>query len=590
MIGYLPVITFVSVGLFLNEPVSLFASALSLCLVLMLAISMRSSGFIFGKAQLILFLLVATYIVSAILNSGKFVLDFQGNYGRNFGISTFLMVFLTFSLSTVGSTLSSSNPERAFWVLFFVAISYGFIQLVGLDPLPWSNPSGAIQLTLGNPNFAGALLGILAVLPLSRLIENMQAIRKFIWLSLLLFVGFLCLNTDSLQSFFVAFFSISIYIYLRINRPASSSKRLRNFASKMTFGVFSLMFALIFIPVFDFFERFRGAFFYQASVPQRLDYWRTGIEMFLDHPWFGVGPDGFQKFAGEYRSSDQVLRDTNFYIPDRAHNVFIDHFANGGFFAGIIWILFVIYIFVFIIKLSSINLSDKNRSKLAFMSAIWTGYVFQAIISPDQITLAIVGLFAAGSIVSLAPERNQLVFKGKVLALQKLDPIYLRAVFFSVFVFSSIVWGKAIQSDFEFNKIIDNRILNQEAITRVVKIWPAPKPLEEVAISIAQLEGNNCELIEYLANELYTIDSRSSQALFLKAICANQDRDFLGALAFTEEALRFDPMNQVFLSARVKLAIAIGDKVKGNLYLDELQSKFPENSEVEPLRQSLSLI
>lgn len=590
MIGYLPVIAFVSVGLFLNEPVSLFASALSLFLVLMLVISMRSSGFIFGKAQLILFLLVVTYIISAILNSENFILDFQGNYGRNFGISTFLMLFLCFALSTIKSGSNTSKANRSLWIFLGVATFYGLLQLVGFDPIPWSNPSGAIQLTLGNPNFAGALLGIFTVLPASKLFESRRFLGRFTWFLFLLFVVFLAWNTDSLQSFFVVFFTISTYLILRIDRTASTVNRVIGFISRMTLGVILLISAFVLVPGIGFFERFREEFFYQASVPQRLDYWKTGIEMFLDHPWFGVGPDGFQRFAGEYRSSDQVLRDTNFYIPDRAHNVFIDHFANGGFFAGILWVLFVIYIFVFIIKLSRINLSDKNRSKLAFMSAIWTGYVFQAIISPDQITLAIVGLFAAGSIVSLAPERNQLVFKGKVLALQKLDPLYLRAVFFSVFVFSSIVWGKAIQSDFEFNKIIDNPILNQEAITRVVKIWPAPKPLEEVAISIAQLEGNNCELIEYLANELYTIDSRSSQALFLKAICANQDRDFLGALAFTEEALRFDPMNQVFLSARVKLAIAIGDKVKGNLYLDELESKFPENSEVEPLRQSLSLI
>ena len=36
-----------------------------------------------------------------------------------------------------------------------------------------------------------------------------------------------------------------------------------------------------------------------------------------------------------YRTPTQIVRDGNFQIPDKAHNVLIDHLANGGVFAGV---------------------------------------------------------------------------------------------------------------------------------------------------------------------------------------------------------------------------------------------------------------
>ena len=86
------------------------------------------------------------------------------------------------------------------------------------------------------------------------------------------------------------------------------------------------------------------------------------------------------------------------------------------------------------------------------------------------------------------------------------------------------------------------------------------------------------------------IDSRSSQALFLKAICANQQRDFMGALEYTEKALEFDPLNQVFLAARVKLAIAAGDKTLSKNYLDDFRIIFPTNNEIPLLETSINSI
>jgi len=103
--------------------------------------------------------------------------------------------------------------------------------------------------------------------------------------------------------------------------------------------------SLIVFSSFRFLDGLKNAFYFQGSIPQRFDYWITGVQIFSENWLLGVGPDQFQRHAALYRNSEQVLRDGDFVIPDRAHNVLIDHFANGGIGAGILWLGFCIYIF-----------------------------------------------------------------------------------------------------------------------------------------------------------------------------------------------------------------------------------------------------
>jgi O-antigen ligase len=485
---------------------------------------------------------------------------------------------------------SKKNVVNGLWALLLIVIFYGFLQVIGLDPLPWSNPSGAVQLTLGNPNFAGALLGMLMVLPFSKLFNEETPAKRVIWFGVLLFLIFLSLHTESLQTFFAAFFAIASYVILRVNSQDLPWKLVtKKFLTYLASS--SIIFALLlFIPKIHFMSGVRDIFYFQGSVLQRLDYWRTGLQMFADHLWFGVGPDKFQSYAAVYRSNSQVLRDTNFFIPDRAHNVIIDQFANGGIFAGLLWSIFIIYVFVFIQRLNTSNLKPSDREKLSLFGAIWVGFVFQSIISPDQLLLSIVGVMAAGSIVAIAPEKNSLIYRGRIRFSPNIDPAYSRVLLISILVFSVFAWGKAIQSDVAFKRILTNNSFNQRILNNAIEIWPAPKPLEEIAIRYSQSEEVDWLYLDSLADKLLEIDSRSSQALFLKAICVNQQRDFMGALEYTKKALEIDPLNQVFLAARVKLAIAAGDKTLSKNYLDDFKSIFPTNTEIPLLEISINSI
>ena len=148
----------------------------------------------------------------------------------------------------------------------------------------------------------------------------------------------------------------------------------------------------------DTLNEFKSKLFYEGNIPARLDYWQNGIDIFRDNAFFGVGPDQFQKYAGLYRDTNQVLRDGAFVIPDKAHNTMIDQFANGGIFIGILWCLVVLIISVQPLLALRHEINLKNRFQIALLSAIWFSYIFQALISPDQVQLSVLG-FATGALL-----------------------------------------------------------------------------------------------------------------------------------------------------------------------------------------------
>ena len=68
----------------------------------------------------------------------------------------------------------------------------------------------------------------------------------------------------------------------------------------------------------------------EASAAGRVDAWYTGLEMFIAHPLFGIGPGNFA--------------DNNFNLT--AHNSFVLVLAETGFFGYAIWVAFVCYGFM----------------------------------------------------------------------------------------------------------------------------------------------------------------------------------------------------------------------------------------------------
>lgn len=66
------------------------------------------------------------------------------------------------------------------------------------------------------------------------------------------------------------------------------------------------------------------------EVDTRVEIWQATVRMWLDHPWFGVGPGHFDYRFREYRPASIQLR------PDRAHNEYLNTLADWGLVGGAI--------------------------------------------------------------------------------------------------------------------------------------------------------------------------------------------------------------------------------------------------------------
>jgi O-antigen ligase len=565
------------------------ASALLALCSLLVVVFHKDTRWAKGRGQVLLILLFLVYLISSFVNGLSIIEMSQGVYQRNFGLFFWLALLILYGFASSGKEKVSSFLERGLPIVLVTGLIYGLAQRFDKDPFPWVNPYDAIQLTLGNPNFAGALFGMLAVLPIAFLLKNRNLLILFAGILIFGLTIFVALGTKSLQAIVVMALGEIIFALVLLVKIKKFAARAFRYISVLGGMIVLALTPLILFTKVGFLDGVREKFFFQGSVAQRLDYWRTGIEIFKDNLWFGVGPDQFQRYAALYRTKEQVVRDGSFVIPDKAHSVLIDALANGGIFAGILWATFVGFIFVKLIQTARMELSSGVRLQLAVLGAIWSGYVFQALISPDQLVLAVIGFISAGFIVYI--NRSQVKAVEKNLKFEFLfdDPWYLRTVFIAVLIFASVVWGQAISADMAAKKVLNNENLNKESVLVAVNKWPAPKTTELIAVAVSQ-KDSQCDVADELADRLIELDDRSAQGWYLKAICFNVNRELDKALSASENALKFDPLNPTYLVAKAKLGIASGQKDSALAALAVIKENYPDNPEITPLETSISVM
>jgi O-antigen ligase len=148
------------------------------------------------------------------------------------------------------------------------------------------------------------------------------------------------------------------------------------------------------------------SFLFKESITYRGDYWRAGLRMFQDHIWFGVGLDRYGAYFREYRDVAQVLRRGPNVGTNAAHNVFIQLGATAGIFVLVTYLLLVGFIF----WRGIVGLRQSTGTKqilFATFFAAWLTYLAQAIISIDNIGVAIWGWVLGGAVVGLSYDRDE---------------------------------------------------------------------------------------------------------------------------------------------------------------------------------------
>jgi O-antigen ligase len=392
VINYVLPILFFSITTFSLSVTTLFRSGILVLLALLILI-IKPVKFENYKVITILFsVIIVMYTASFIVNDQSYVNFLIGTFGRNMGILALIGLFLLVLESADNFAYSSQKLINSLYLLLGLSNLYGVIQSLGIDPINWEKGAG-IAITIGNPNFYSALLGMLSIIPLY---SYFNANKKYKYLHLFLYLSTFIqiIITGSSQGFVLFIANILLFVLLKFQNVLLNKIKI----VLLLFSAFSCALIVILLTNLQYILNYINVSFQFQS---RIDHWALGLRIWKDHFLFGVGIENLSNFSGQYR--DQAMREWGQYtLPDKSHNTFIDYFATGGFIVGLCWILFVVIIFAKSFKILRTTSDLKNFDHVHTLFCVWTTWILQTAFSPDHLVLAACGMMAAGALLGNA--------------------------------------------------------------------------------------------------------------------------------------------------------------------------------------------
>lgn len=339
----------------------------------------------------ILFLLAALNAV--ISSAAPLTQNLYGSYGRNTGFVAYVI------LASVGVGMLGLREQSSFRKLIIGLQFAGVINVLYCawviafgDFLSWNNPYGNILGFFGNPNFISSFLGIFIASLLAFIADKKSSWRYRAIAAVIALVAFYeIVDSSAIQGIVVTAGGFAIVGFFVVR-------------SYIKQNVFTYLYVLAVIGVgvlaiLGALQKGPFTFIYKTSVSLRGAYWNAGTTMGLDHPLTGVGMDSYGDWYRRARSENAatVLPGPKTFT-NASHNVVIDFFAYGG------WPLLLTYVGLLVLAaIAAIRVIARTRTYDAIFVAIfaaWACYITQAIISINQIGLAIWGWLLTGALVA----------------------------------------------------------------------------------------------------------------------------------------------------------------------------------------------
>ena len=317
--------------------------------------------------------------------------EFFGTYGRSTGLLAYAsLCFLLVAAVVAFTDELVERIKNVFLVAGVLSVFYGLIQVFGLDPFEWVNQYSPVFGFLGNPNFQSSFLGLTGVLSLALTLGSFKNPRLLIGHAMYqLLALYVIYKTDSQQGLLVYAGGVGIIIVLWIRTSQFKVLSIPAYVASVLGFIMVTLGSLNLGPL--------ASLLYKESVTYRGDYWRAGIAMGLDHPFFGVGLDSYGDWYRRARTVEATLRRGPEITSNAAHNVVIDFFANGGF------PLVIIYLGLMVLVVRSCYLVLKRthtfNPTFVGLVAVWCAYQAQSIISLNQLGLAVWGWIISGLII-----------------------------------------------------------------------------------------------------------------------------------------------------------------------------------------------
>jgi O-antigen ligase len=330
--------------------------------------------------------------VSIFLSENTFERGLYGSFARNTGfLSYFSLAILLLMTSRFSQSESFRKLLKFFWISGTFNVVYSIAASAGYDLFTWANPYKSVLGTFGNPNFIGAFMGMFATVLFVQLFANLNSPR-FLLVNLIVLglTVYVILLTNALQGILVAAFGFTFALYFYLRSIERFSKLSTVYLVSVLFGGF-----IVFLGIFQ--KGPLSSYLYKPSVTFRGEYWRTGINMWADNPFFGVGIDSYGQYYRTYRSLSSTVAPGMETTTDAAHNVYIDVLAGTGIFGFLGY--FFLSVFVLFCALKFIR-SIRDFDPIFYSLFLgWCSYQLQSLVSINQIGLALWGWVLGGAVI-----------------------------------------------------------------------------------------------------------------------------------------------------------------------------------------------
>ena len=351
---------------------------------------------VFSQQRFLVSILIAFVVnlfFAGFSSVAPFSQSFYGVFGRNNGILTYsLLAIILLGTSTLNEVKSVRLLINGFLIVGAVNVIYcGWVLIFG-DFIGWQNPYKHILGTFGNPDFISAFLGIFIACCLSLLFsKTLSRIQKLSLGIFSLFALYEILASKAIQGLVIvalAFLVVGLFF-------------VRNkFESIWPSVVYIFLASIIgILAVLGTLQKGPWVFLYKKSVSLRGSYWHAGLQMGLNHPITGVGPDSYGDWYRRTRPPIALIDTPSINtMSNVSHNVFIDFFAWGGFPLLLMYVTISMVGIVLIIK-RFISFRSYDPIFVA-LAASWICYQAQSIISINQIGLALWGWILLGLLIA----------------------------------------------------------------------------------------------------------------------------------------------------------------------------------------------
>ena len=525
------------------------------------------------QASAISLAFLSTLFIAWLATDNKFTGLF-GLYGRKTGFLAYFSFIVFFLVAAYLLRMSRLVTfERTVVFLGLVLGIYGFFQHYKIDFVKWNNLYNSVLSTLGNPDFAGAIMAILLVLNFGIAIRSthvtwFRAIAGFNVALLVVVIIFSQARQGLLAAALGVAFITNIWIYQRQKRAAYILGGLSVIA-----GLFVVAAMLKMGPL--------SRFFYKDSVTYRGDYWRAAFRMFLHHPFFGVGLDRYGAYFRQYRDATETLRRGPMTVADAAHDVPLQLAATGG----ILVLLSFLALVGFILWRGVVALRKTKGTTQLLVAGVfgaWLTYEAQSLISLDNIGIAIWGYILGGAVVglSLIGEPDELRVPPSTMGQPIISMIgALLLVVLSFLFFQS---ERATHSLLSIIPPKDPALIKEyESFVNKPLTYLVKEPsFEFAAAQDYRKVGDNTKAIQILT-KLVSHDPRNIDALSALSDIYTSQKNWPAAIATDKKMVKLDPFNQVILLKLGQDEKSSGDSASARQVIGLINAFAPNSTEAK---------